>query len=74
MAENPTVGELLKAEVIASDEIDAAVDAWFEKSDVGPYKVSSGYLLDFAAAVRAHPFSNAVLSNDDLTGILDRAD
>ena len=67
MAENPTVGELLKAEVIASDEIGAAVDAWLEKPDVGPYHVGSGYLLDLAAAVRAHPFSNAVLSSEHAT-------
>ena len=67
MAEPPTIGELLKAEVLASDEICAAVDAWLEKPDAGPYPVGGGYLLDLAAAVRSHPFSNAVLSGGHAT-------
>jgi hypothetical protein len=65
MAENRTIAELLLAEAITSDEIDAAVDALLAKPDVGLYPVGGGYLLDLAAAVRAHPFSHAALSGGD---------
>lgn len=67
MAENPTIGELLLADAIASDEIDAAVDALLAKPEVGAYPIGGGYLLDLAAAVRAHPFSKAALSGGNAT-------
>lgn len=35
MAENPTIGELVKA--IIADEVSAAVDALLAKPDNGPY-------------------------------------
>jgi len=67
MAEKPTIGDLLEAEAITSDEIEAAVDTVLTKPEVGLYSFGGGYLLDLAAAVRAHPFSHAALSGGDAT-------
>ena len=67
MAENQTVEELMNANAIASDEIDAAVDALLAKPDVGAYPIRGSYLLDLVAAVRAHPFTYAALSGGGAT-------
>ncbi|MGV7034828.1 hypothetical protein [Methylobacterium symbioticum] len=61
----PTTGDLVKAKAITTDEVEAAVDALLAKPDTGPYPVGGGYLLDLAAAVKAHQPSAAALADPD---------
>lgn len=65
MGENPTTGDLLKANAITFDEIDAAVDAVLAQPSIGPYPISDGYLLDLSEAIQAHEPSAVALNDPD---------
>jgi len=61
------MAELFKAEVVTSDEIDAAADAILARLDVGAYPIG-GYLLDLSTAMPAHKPSLAALTHLDCPG------
>jgi cell division septation protein DedD len=62
-AKKPTTGDLLKANAIASNEVDAAVDAALAQPGVGHYPIGGGYLLDLDAAIKAHKPLQAKLTD-----------
>ncbi|MCJ2009223.1 hypothetical protein [Methylobacterium sp. J-092] len=59
---DPTTGDLIKAKTIASDELNAAVDAFMEDPTVRLFRFASGYTVDLAAAVKASRHARATLS------------
>ena len=61
MAENPTTSELLKAEAISEDNVQAAVGAYM--ADPSAQSVDlSGYTLDLQAAIAASVLAKDLLS------------
>ena len=67
MATNPTVSDLWKASEVTDPEIDAAIDAYLADRKAGLFQFASGYEIDVAAAVHAHPPSKAAIADPDRT-------
>ncbi|MFK5595960.1 hypothetical protein ACFZ8E_02975 [Methylobacterium sp. HMF5984] len=57
-----TTGDLIKAKTIASDEVNAAVEAFLKGGAVGLFGFASGHTLDLAATVKASRHASATLS------------
>lgn len=60
---NPTVGELFKSKVVTDEQVSALVDPMpagklDERGDL-----AEGYVLDFAATVKAGAFAKSVLAD-----------
>ncbi|TXM65639.1 hypothetical protein FV226_24700 [Methylobacterium sp. WL12] len=57
--------DLLRAKIVAADEVNAAVDEFLRDPTVSLFRFASGHTLDPAAAVKAHePAARAVADQD----------
>ena len=63
MATDPTIFELRKAAIVSDEEIEEALCAYLADPQTHLFRFVSGYTLDVAAAVQAHPFAKAALSS-----------
>jgi hypothetical protein len=61
---NPTVGELFTAKTVSDYQVNTAVDAYQADPGTTANPIADGYSLDLAAAVEAHPFARATLSEE----------
>jgi hypothetical protein len=73
MAENPTTSELLKAEAISEDNVQAAVGAYMADPSAQSVDLGSGYTLDLQAAIAASVLAKDLLSKPLTDEYLKRA-
>ena len=62
MAEYPTTSELLKAEAISEDNVQAAVSAYMADPSAQSVDLGSGYTSDLQAAIAASVLAKDLLS------------
>jgi len=63
----PTVGELIKANVVTHDDVNALIDAVLDGRMEEQADLGEGYALDVATAVKANAFATAVLQDKTST-------
>lgn len=61
MADPPTVGELLKAQVVTSEQVDGFVEAALKGRLTEEAMLTAAYVLNLALAIRENRFATAVL-------------
>ena len=59
--------DLLRAKIVAADEVSAAVDVFMRDPTVSLFRFGSGHTLDSAAAVEAHEPAARAVADQDLT-------
>lgn len=62
MAQNQTTDELLLRQIVSSDEVDNAVDAYLGSLAAKHFHFQAGYWIDIHEAVTSHPFAKATIS------------
>jgi len=73
MAENPTTGELFKANSILEADVVAAVDAFMADPTTTALMFGDGYRIDLAEAVSSHEWAKVTVANKEATEHLKRA-
>ena len=63
MADEPTIGSLLKSKVLIPADLSAAVDAYLVGSAATDFRFGEGHVLDLAAAVDAQEPSRRALAD-----------
>ena len=54
MADAPTIGDLVKAKLITTEQVEAAAEALLADTHAGSFPIAEGYVLDLCAALKAH--------------------
>jgi hypothetical protein len=61
MDSNPTVSDLLKSKEVTDAQVSAAVDAVLASPKIGLFELTSGWVIDLTAAVKADRHATATL-------------
>jgi hypothetical protein len=67
MVDNPTIGELLKAKMIAEADVTLAVHTYMDDPNTGVLSIGNGYQIDVAEAVRSSKFASHMMEQPDST-------
>ena len=73
MTSSPTVSDLVKSKVITDEEVNAAVDAVFADLKIGAFELTSGWIVDLTAAVKADRHASATLREPTAKARIKRA-
>ncbi|MFE1597508.1 hypothetical protein [Methylobacterium sp. ID0610] len=67
MADQRTLGELLKANLVSDEDLNAAVSGYLADPTLGPRQIADGITLDITAAVLANRWATDVLADEEMS-------
>ncbi|MEA1832552.1 hypothetical protein U8607_10705 [Methylobacterium durans] len=63
MAETPTTGDLVKADILTDDDVRATVDVYMSDPTTSLFGLGESYELDLAGAVQGNRWASDMMAN-----------
>ncbi|AWN43200.1 hypothetical protein [Methylobacterium durans] len=73
MSDDPTVGDLVKADILTDDDVRAAVDAYMADPSTSLFGLGESYELDLTGALKSNRWVSQVMADVSSTEELRRA-